>query len=87
MKKPVRLEDIPKEQLFQVPDNYFDELPGKIQKRIIAQKQKAWYALPVWQGALRYALPAMALVLVVFGVSKLLLLQKNGNQICVRQKL
>ena len=29
-----KLEDIPKKEIFDVPDGYFEKLPGKIQARI-----------------------------------------------------
>ncbi len=47
---------------YHVPENYFEELPQRIQKRM-AEKQKN---KPVWAFALRYALPVV--VLGLFGL-------------------
>ncbi len=63
MKKPVRLNDIPREDVFKVPDNYFEALPDRIQKRVSAQQKRAWYAQPLVQGTFKYALPAVTLLL------------------------
>ena len=56
-----KLEDIPKKTIFEVPEGYFDKLPGVIQSRISEKK-------PVREGAsyfalsLRYALPAIVFI-------------------------
>lgn len=58
-----KLEDIPKNNPFSVPDGYFDKLPGVIQARIAegsAQKQ----VRPYFQYALRFALPLAAIIIV-----------------------
>ncbi len=56
-----KLEDIPKKEVFNVPDGYFDKLPGIIQARVAApQSQRK----PVWRFALRYALPVVVLLAV-----------------------
>ncbi len=55
-----KLEDIPKKTLFEVPDGYFDRLPGVIQARVTEkQPELAWGSF-----ALKFALPAVALVAV-----------------------
>lgn len=55
-----KLEDIPKKDIFQVPEDYFDKLPGVIQSRIAEQG-----STPVQAGAfslvVRFALPAVIL--------------------------
>jgi hypothetical protein len=52
----LKLEDIPKKPIFNIPDGYFDQLPGKIQARISAGKKvepsfilqyKLQYIIPV----------------------------------------
>src|SRR5258706_2946393 len=50
-----KLDDIPKKNIFEVPDGYFDRLPLKIQARVETTKQT--HTLPVWNLALRYAMP------------------------------
>ena len=55
-----RLEDIPKKTLFEVPEGYFEKLPGIIQARVAAKEPaRAWGTL-----ALRYAMPTVALIAV-----------------------
>lgn len=65
----IKLDELPKKQLYSVPDNYFKELPSIIQARVVKPEQARTPAL-VWSSALRYALPVIALVmmLVYFGV-------------------
>ncbi len=62
-----KLEDIPKKQIFEVPEGYFDKLPGVIQSRIAEQipvrEQISYFAL-----SLRYALPAIVLIAASFFV-------------------
>lgn len=51
-----KLEDIPKKNIFEVPDGYFEKLPGVVQSRVAAQaKGKATQ----WVFALRYAIPIL----------------------------
>lgn len=69
--KPFRLEGLPKENIFKVPDRYFEELPGIIQARVTEKPSAiSWQALftPAngWKVAL--ATVVVALVLVFSGV-------------------
>lgn len=57
-----KLEDIPKNNPFSVPDGYFEKLPGVIQARVAEGTQKQ--SRPFFQYALRVALPVVALVIV-----------------------
>lgn len=53
-----KLEDIPKKNIFDVPEGYFDQLPTRVQARISAggrQSSGSWS----WAGAVRYALPVL----------------------------
>ena len=56
-----KLEDIPKKEVFNVPDDYFDKLPGIIQARVATPQNES---SPVWRFALRYALPTVVLLAV-----------------------
>jgi len=56
-----KLEDIPKTDIFKVPDGYFDTLPTIIQARV-ARKESSW-SLPLHY-SLKYALPVLV---VAFG--------------------
>lgn len=60
-----KLEDIPKKEIFKVPEGYFENLPGIIQARV-AEQHKEREIRPVFSYALRYALPAV--VLFVLGI-------------------
>jgi len=54
-----KLEDLPRKNIFEAPDGYFDQLPGIIQSRI-AQKEKNKSQLS-WGFALKYAFPVLLL--------------------------
>jgi hypothetical protein len=60
-----KLEDIPKNNVFEVPEGYFDRLPGVIQARVAEAKPE-----PIWSPwvkyGLKYALPVMAIVVAAF---------------------
>lgn len=53
-----KLEDLPRKDIFEVPDGYFDQLPGVIQSRI-AQKEKN--PETSWSLVFRYAFPVLLL--------------------------
>ncbi|MFN3840136.1 MAG: hypothetical protein ACK4RF_05470 [Cyclobacteriaceae bacterium] len=55
------LENIPKKGIYQVPDGYFDRLPGIIQARI-AETEPRQIEQPYLRFAFRYALPVILLV-------------------------
>jgi hypothetical protein len=53
-----KLEDIPKKQNFEVPDGYFEKLPGIIQSRVTQQpKESSWWL--DHRFALRFAVPSV----------------------------
>lgn len=52
-----KLEDIPKKEIFNAPEGYFDTLPGRIQARI--EKDHNIARRPVVSFSLKYALPAL----------------------------
>ena len=60
------LEDIPKKRVFEVPDGYFESLPGKIQARISAEGRTATIN-PFFRYKLQYAVPLL-IVLTIAGV-------------------
>jgi hypothetical protein len=53
-----KLEDIPKKQVFEAPEGYFDSLPGIVQARVATQ---AGSPSLVWLPALKYALPILVI--------------------------
>jgi hypothetical protein len=70
-----KLDDIPKKHPFNVPDGYFDKLPGIIQSRI-ERESGVKESRPYLRYALQYALPVvvLAIVAVVY-----LIPQKNDD--------
>lgn len=60
-----KLDDIPRKQIFSVPEDYFDELPSRIQSRIAATPvDKA--VPPVFRYTLQYALPLILIAAIAF---------------------
>jgi hypothetical protein len=53
-----KLEDIPKKQVFTVPEGYFERLPNKIQARISQPEEKQ----PFFIFSLKYAFPVVVLM-------------------------
>ena len=53
-----KIENIPKKNIYQVPDGYFDKLPGIIQTRVAKDAKKVW-VLPNLVASFKYALPVM----------------------------
>lgn len=56
-----RLEDIPKKQFFTTPEDYFEDLPGKIQARVTAERPIS-KKQPFLRYALQYALPLVIII-------------------------
>lgn len=63
--KKIKLEDINKETIFQTPPDYFEDLPSIIQARAIQSKPQAWYVSAWKQPVVKFALPAMLIILAV----------------------
>ncbi len=59
---PKKLEDIPPKKVFNVPEGYFDTLPGIIQAKAIESTKPAFIQQPGM--ALKWALPLVLLVLI-----------------------
>jgi hypothetical protein len=55
-----KLEDLSKENIFKVPDGYFERLPGVIQSRVAKPEPKSWFV-----PSFRLALPVVALAIAV----------------------
>ena len=56
-----KLEDIPKKMLFEVPEGYFDKLPGVIQARVSEKRpESAWAGFGSF--AVKFALPVIAVI-------------------------
>jgi len=68
-----KLDDIPKKNIFEVPEGYFDRLPLKIQARV--EEAQVRHAMPVWNLAVRFALP-----IVIIGFALVYFLKPASNQ-------
>lgn len=58
-----KLDDIPKKHHFNVPDDYFDQLPGRIQARVQGQQKQTTRAMA---GFTRYALAMLVVAALAF---------------------
>jgi hypothetical protein len=58
-----KLDDIPKKHPFNVPDDYFDQLPGKIQARVQGKDREH---VGTWAPVMRYALAMIVVAAVAF---------------------
>lgn len=56
-----KLEDIPKKEIFKVPDDYFENLPERIRKRIDADRTSSETNF-VYRYKLQYVMPVILLV-------------------------
>ncbi|MBK8292479.1 MAG: hypothetical protein IPK96_17610 [Flammeovirgaceae bacterium] len=54
-----KLEDISKKNIFEVPDGYFEKLPGIIQARVAKPQPTPWFV-----PTLKFALPIFAILVV-----------------------
>ncbi|HEX7015404.1 MAG TPA: hypothetical protein VF191_07800 [Cyclobacteriaceae bacterium] len=65
MRKMKKLEDIPRKNIFDVPEGYFDQLPARVQARVSASSRRrvSWS----WTNSLRYALPVLVAIALVTG--------------------
>lgn len=60
----MKLEDIPKKSVFNVPDGYFEQLPSKIQTRIsVGRKPEPSFVL---RYKLQYVIPAIVILAIGF---------------------
>jgi hypothetical protein len=59
-----KLEDIPKKQVFDVPEGYFEKLTSTIQARVAEKESRRAITLLSLPAVIRYALPALVLVAV-----------------------
>lgn len=58
----MKLEDLPKKQVFNVPEGYFEQLPQRIQTRISGDTEASGSIF--FQYKLQYALPALLILMV-----------------------
>lgn len=58
-----KLENIPKKNIYEVPEGYFDKLPGMIQARIEKENPRSHF-LFTWGTTLKYALPVVIIFVI-----------------------
>jgi len=69
-----KLDEIPKKNIFEVPEGYFDRLPMKIQARVETGRET--FSIPLWHIAVRYALP-----IIVVGFSLFYFFKPESNNV------
>ena len=71
----MKLEDLPKKNIYQVPENYFEKLPGRVMQRVTQDSvsKNPFYAF--WN--LPYLRPALASVMIVICLAVLFLFNRN----------
>ncbi|MBB6611186.1 hypothetical protein H7F15_09070 [Pontibacter sp. Tf4] len=65
--KHIILSDLPKHNVYEVPDDYFDRLPMRIMERTAAAPKSGWVSVQLWQN-LRMAIAPLVLLLLFVGV-------------------
>ena len=60
-----KLEDIGKDNIFKVPENYFEELPMRIQSRIKNRDEPFLIPSFNWNQAIKIAIPALVLIVAI----------------------
>ncbi|MBJ6116620.1 hypothetical protein JAO76_00330 [Pontibacter sp. BT310] len=65
--KNITLSELPKHNVYQVPEDYFDRLPTRIMERTAAAPQQAWLPARMWQG-MRVAMAPLILLAMFVGV-------------------
>lgn len=77
MKDNFKLSDIPKHNIYQVPENYFDRLPMRVMERTTAAPTRSRQTGVLWKPA-RMILAPLVLLLVFMGVFYLNMPSGNG---------
>ena len=62
-----KIEQIPKKEVFETPEGYFEELPAQIRRKIVANQTYVWYGKP----QLKVALVSLVVILgIIFTVDR-----------------
>lgn len=62
--KNIKLSDLKKDHVFEVPAKYFEELPSMIQSRVAGKESKNWFGK--LSLAYKWAAPALVIVIALF---------------------
>lgn len=65
--KHISLSELPKHNVYQVPEDYFDRLPTRIMERTATAPKTVWAPVQLWQ-SLRVAVAPLVLLLLFVGV-------------------
>lgn len=65
--KNITLSELPKHNIYQVPENYFDKLPMRVMERTATAPQQDWLPAQLWQN-LRVAIAPVVMLLLFVGV-------------------
>ena len=65
--KHISLSDLPKHNVYEVPEDYFNRLPMRIMERTAAAPKPEWVPVQLWQ-SLRVAIAPLVLLLLFVGV-------------------
>jgi hypothetical protein len=78
----MKLEDINKDNIFKVPDNYFENFPERLQKRIEETEQQKKTPVIRLRTIINVAAAAIILMFVIYGITQI-----NDNSTSVDQIL
>lgn len=78
----MKLEDINKDNIYKVPDNYFENFPERLQKRIEESEQQKKVPVIRLRQIINIAAAAVILVFAIYGITKI-----NDNSVSVDQIL
>jgi hypothetical protein len=67
----MKLEDIHKDNIFKVPDNYFEDFPGRLQKRIAEEEASRKTPILRIRPLISVAAAAVILIFVAYGITRL----------------
>lgn len=79
MKEPFNLESLPKHNIYQVPENYFDRLPMRVMERTAATKEQPVWFTSIWV-PVRVAVAPLVLMLVFVGAFFFTLKQQKQGE-------
>ena len=78
----MKLEDINKDNIFKVPDNYFENFPERLKKRIMEDEQKKKVPVIRLRPIINWAAAAVILIFAIYGITRI-----NDNTASVDQIL
>ena len=77
--KNITLSELPKHNVYQVPEDYFDRLPTRIMERTAASPKQDWLPAQLWQN-LRVAMAPIILLAMFVGVFYFTLNSQSDKQ-------